>query len=85
VTAALDRSEPADVIYLDFAKVFDTVPHERLKKKLNAHGIAGGLLRWIVAWLGNRKQRVVLNDKENPLRRATGQHAGAAAVLVVYK
>jgi hypothetical protein len=65
VTTALDNSDPVDVIYLDFAKAFDTVPHERLKKKLRAHGISGGLLRWISVWLSDRKQRVVLNGKES--------------------
>jgi hypothetical protein len=52
-------------VYLDFAKAFDTVPHERLKKKLKAHGIGGGLFKWIAAWLTGRKQRVVLNGKES--------------------
>jgi Reverse transcriptase (RNA-dependent DNA polymerase) len=65
VTAELDRGEPVDVIYLDFAKAFDTVPHERLKRKLKANGIGGGLLKWIAAWLKGRKQRVVLNGQES--------------------
>jgi ribonucleases P/MRP protein subunit RPP40 len=68
VTAELDNSEPVDVIYLYFTKAFDTVPHERLKKKLRANpanGISGGLLRWIAAWLSDRKQRVVLNGRES--------------------
>jgi Reverse transcriptase (RNA-dependent DNA polymerase)/Endonuclease-reverse transcriptase len=65
VTASLDNGEAVDVIYLDFAKAFDTVPHERLKKKLKAHGITGDLLKWIAAWLDGRKQRVCLNGKES--------------------
>jgi hypothetical protein len=65
ITAEVDNGEAADVIYLDFAKAFDTVPHERLKKKLKAHGIGGQLLKWIAAWLGRRRQRVVLNGKES--------------------
>jgi hypothetical protein len=60
-TAKVDNGEAVDVVYLDFAKAFDKVPHAQLKKKMAAHGIRGRLLNWIVAWLSNRKQRVVLN------------------------
>jgi hypothetical protein len=65
ITTQLDGGEAVDVIYLDFAKAFDTVPHERLKKKMKAHGIGGALFKWIAAWLSDRKQRVVLNGKES--------------------
>jgi hypothetical protein len=36
-----------DVIYLDFQKAFDKVPHVRLLAKLEAVGIKGKLLDWI--------------------------------------
>jgi ribonucleases P/MRP protein subunit RPP40 len=68
-TAALDNGDSVDVIYLDFTKAFDTVPHERLKKKLKAHGIDGKLLAWIAAWLDGRRQRVVLNGCESTWER----------------
>jgi len=61
MTAAVDRGEPVDVVFLDFAKAFDKVPTERLIKKVRAHGISGRVLNWISAWLRGRKQRVVLN------------------------
>ena len=35
----VDEGKPVDVIYLDFAKAFDKVPHKRLAKKLQAWGI----------------------------------------------
>ena len=47
-----------DVIYLDFMKAFDSVPHKRLINKLNSYGIQGNILNWIKAFLTNRKQRV---------------------------
>ena len=41
VTSYLDSGYPVDVIYLDFQKAFDKVPHRRLALKLSAHGIDG--------------------------------------------
>ena len=61
VTNYIDRGYPVDVIYLDFQKAFDKVPHRRLLMKLEAHGIVGNVLKWIGNWLSNRKQRVILN------------------------
>jgi len=57
----LDSGYPVDVIYLDFQKAFDKVPHKRLILKLAAHGIDSKLLEWIEKWLLDRKQRVVIN------------------------
>ena len=60
VSACLDEGQPVDVIYLDFAKAFDKVPHKRLLEKIAGHGIRGKVLQWITAWLTNRQQRVCL-------------------------
>ena len=54
----LDEGRAVDVIYLDFAKAFDKVPHIRLGKKMEACGFGGNLLRWIENWLKDRRQRV---------------------------
>ena len=61
LTKLVDEGFNVDVLYLDFAKAFDKVPHQRLLKKLQAHGICGKVLGWISSWLSDRKQRVVLN------------------------
>ena len=59
LTKQVDEGIPVDVVYLDLAKAFDTVPHRRLLAKIRAHGIDGRVARWIEAWLEDRKQRVI--------------------------
>ena len=50
-----------DLLYLDFAKAFDKVPHQRLITKLRAHGLNESVVRWVGNWLKERKKRTVLN------------------------
>jgi len=59
VTKYIDSGYPVDVIYLDFQKAFDKVPHRRLSTKIEAHGIGGEVLKWIQSWLHGSRQRVV--------------------------
>ena len=61
VTATVDEGTPVDIIYLDFAKAFDKVPHQRLTHKLLAHGVGGNIQRWVKNWLEDRKQKVCVN------------------------
>ena len=63
LTKLVDEGHSIDVVYLDFAKAFDKVPHQRLLLKLEGLGIGGKVLVWIKCWLSDRKQRVVLNGK----------------------
>ena len=57
-TYAIECGKSVDVIYLDFSKAFDRVPHARLISKLLGYGIDGLLLKWIDNFLRDRKQRV---------------------------
>ena len=63
VTSYVDQGTPMDLIYLDFSKAFDKVPRLRLINKLKAHSVDGNLLQWILSWLTDRQQRVVINGK----------------------
>jgi len=45
-------------VYLDFAKAFDTVPHERSFVKLASYGTQEQVLQWIRSFLRERRQRV---------------------------
>ena len=60
-TAAVDQGCGVNVIYLDYSKAFDTVPHLRLIEKLKGYGISGSLLMWLMNFLQGRSQMVVLN------------------------
>jgi len=64
-TRILDNYGCIDVIYFDFQKAFDTVPHHRLLMKLKAYGIQDQLLKWIESFLSNRKQRVSVNGSKS--------------------
>ena len=73
-----DLGVPVDEIFLDFAKAFDKVPHQRLLYKLNKYGIKGDLLCWIESFLCNRKQRVkIKNTLSNPLDVLSGVPQGS--------
>lgn len=62
-TEALSHNLPLDIIYLDFEKAFDKVPHERLLKQLHRFGISGNLHDWIRSYLNQRTQRVRVNGE----------------------
>ena len=56
----LDRKKQVDIAVLDFSKAFDKVSHKHLATKLAYYGIRGSTLAWIISFLTNRTQQVVL-------------------------
>ena len=60
VTKEIDEGRAVDVVYMDFSKKIDKVPHGRLVQKLKSHGIRDGLARWIRNWPGHRRMRVAV-------------------------
>ena len=63
ITKWVDDGSPVDVVYLDFQKAFDKVPHQRLLLKLKAHGIGNDVINWIEKWLTHRRQRVIVDGE----------------------
>ncbi|KAK4813150.1 hypothetical protein QYF61_013115 [Mycteria americana] len=61
VTHLVDEGEAMDVVFLDFSKAFDTVPHSILLDKLSNCGMSGFTVHWVKNWLNSRPQRVVVN------------------------
>ena len=63
ITKWVDDGSPVDVIYLDFQKAFDKVPHQRLILKLKSDGMGNIIINWIEQWLTYRRQRVVVEGE----------------------
>ena len=72
LTKIIDEGGCVDVIYLDFCKGFDYVPHQRLLLQLQMHGIGIKICNWIGNWLRNRKKRVVVNSVISDWLTVTG-------------
>ena len=70
-TRSIEERNPIDAIYLDFRKAFDSVPHTRLLKKLQAYGVTRHFLHWIRAFLSDRQQRVVIRGCHSRWTRVT--------------
>ena len=48
MTCLVDMGQAADIVYLDFSKAFDTVPHSLLLEELMCYGLD----KWSVQWCG---------------------------------
>ena len=61
-----DAGIQTDIIFTDFAKAFDSVPHKHLLYKLEWYGIRGTVNNWISPFLNGRTQCVVLDGVSSP-------------------
>ena len=72
-TILTEGKHSIDIVYLDFRKAFDTVPHQRLLEKLKSYGITGSIHEWIKNFLTGRTQKVKINTH---LSSKTEVHSG---------
>lgn len=56
LTSLVDKGNSVDIIYLNFTKAFDAVPHGILTSKLEKYGQDRITVRWIQNWLNNHYQ-----------------------------
>ena len=62
------RDRCYDVVYFDFSKAFDSVSHDIILRKLKTrYGLDGRLLRFILNYLKDRKQKVVVDGESSEL------------------
>ena len=63
ITKWVDNESSVDVIYLDFQKAVDKVPHQRIILKLKSHGMGNSIINCVEQWLTDRRQRVVVDEE----------------------
>lgn len=68
---AIDQRCCTDVVFLDFSKAFDLVPHNLLFYKLSLLNIDTFVLQWISSFLSGRQQYVEVNDFSSPVSPVT--------------
>jgi hypothetical protein len=71
ITQAYASGYPIDILFLDFAKAFDSVSHSKLCKKLAQLGFNSNILKWCKGFLSNRSQRVVIGENVSNWRNVT--------------
>ena len=62
ITSFVNNSHSVDIITIDFAKVFDSISHNKLSYKLQTYCICGKVKLWIKEFLLNRSFKVTLNN-----------------------
>jgi len=89
ITEWVDQGEVVDVVFLDFGKAFDKVPHQRLLLKVASLGIGGKLFDWIRNWLLNRTESLYkwhcVYLEAGLKRNTTRVGLGTITVFDVYK
>ena len=58
LTDAIEQNLKVDLVFLDFAKTFDSVTHRKLIHKLEKYGISVQLMLWIKDFPSNRRKQV---------------------------
>ena len=61
----MEDGDNVDVVYLDFAKAFDKVDHGLLLRKMRKIGITGKIGKWIMNFLLERFQQVVVTNQKS--------------------
>ena len=65
VVNILECGAPVNIVYLDFCKAFDSVPHFRLLTKIENMGIKGKTLEILRDFLSGRSMTSVVRDRSS--------------------
>ena len=64
-TEMLEKGQIINIVYFDFQKAFDTVPHRRLIELMKHYQIDDVVIKWVNDFLTNRKQQVIVEGNKS--------------------
>ncbi|EYB91618.1 hypothetical protein Y032_0204g1899 [Ancylostoma ceylanicum] len=85
-TTSYELNKSVDVVYLDFCKAFDKVPHTKLIYKLGVIGVHPRIIAWIQAFLEGRQFCVRVNSalsQPRPVRCGVPQGGVLSPILFI--
>ena len=66
VKAAMDKKQGTILLLVDFSSAFDTINHNILIRRLRLrYGFVGKTFDWLISYLKERTQRVVIGDQSS--------------------
>ena len=65
LASSIDVGGKIDNIYLDMAKAFDRMPHQKLRYKPRYYGFRDPLLSWVADYLTNRRHCVIIDGSSS--------------------
>ena len=81
----LNSKSQTDIIYFDFSKAFDSVNHDIILEKLKyKFGIDGILLNFLLNYLKDRKQCVVIDNNFSSITNVQSGVPQGSTVCVIY-
>ena len=60
--SSVDHRNSVDLVFIDFSKAFDKVPHDQLIHKLEMYNLDQKVIRWVRAFLAHRTQKVIIDN-----------------------
>ena len=81
---SLDSGKYVGALLMDLSKAFDVVPHGLLIAKMNAYGYGENVIKFILSYITNRRQRVKIYDARsdwNVLQKGVPQGSNLGPLL----